>query len=92
MIDFLIKFNSFSEIGFCLLRTLLFVVHTIQFDFLYVLINDILVIANRLDPNKLVFAMNFLFQLLGDMTSSLIRSIRAIEDGYLVVFFIYETY
>ena len=36
--------------------------------------------------------MNFLFQLLGDMTSSLIRSIRAIEDGYLVVFSIYETY
>lgn len=84
LIDFLIKFDPFPKIFLRLFITLLLILNTIQFNFLYGFSNDSLVIAYRFYPQQLVLAIQFLLQLLSYVVSSFSCCIGAVEDSYLV--------
>ena len=73
------------EVGEGLLHGLLLVVEAVDLHLLDILLNDGLVIADRLDPYQLVLALEFGLQLLCYMLPSLLGGVGAVKNGDLVL-------
>lgn len=85
-------FYSRSKIVFCFFLCLFFVILAIELNLLNIFCNDILIIADRLNPNQLIFASSFIFDFLRHMLSSLFRCIGSIKNSHFMLLSIDKIY
>lgn len=78
-------FHSFLEIQECLLHALVFIILAVHLDLVDVLIYDLFIIADRLNPDELIFAVQTVLQSFSYMLSPLFSGVRAIKDGDFVL-------